>query len=375
MKIKIKALDTLFFRDGKPFAMGDETWADGVFPPSPSVFYGALRTLYFSENPNLIEKANTVNDPTAKLEITGIYFCTDTELHFINPKDSVVNNENRDEFHLLSLEKNTSISTSVQGYHLTIKEQDLVVKESDGFISFDNFKRYVTKNRNVSSVYPFSDFINNEPKVGIGRNNDSNSTEEGLLYRVGMSRLSTRRLADDIFETDETSKDLYFIVEFEGLNLIQTEGFIKLGGENKVAVYSILNEDLHIPTAVIDKTIFKLYLLTPALFEKGWYPKWLRLDNETGLYSGAITYQGTKIGLRLITASIGKPIHIGGYDMKKREPKPMLKAVPTGSIYYFELEDGSHISLLNSIFHLKSISDFKSNEGFGITILANPTTK
>lgn len=43
----MEAFDTLFFRDGKPFSMGDDVWANGVFPPYPSTLYGALRASYF----------------------------------------------------------------------------------------------------------------------------------------------------------------------------------------------------------------------------------------------------------------------------------------------------------------------------------------
>ena len=47
MHISIKPFDCLFVRDGKPFSMGDEVWASGIFPPPPSVVYGALRTAWF----------------------------------------------------------------------------------------------------------------------------------------------------------------------------------------------------------------------------------------------------------------------------------------------------------------------------------------
>ena len=74
MIIEIEALDTLFFRDGKPFSMGEEVWADGVFPPSPSVIYGALRSAYFANNSNELDRANESDDPTSNLEITSIYY-------------------------------------------------------------------------------------------------------------------------------------------------------------------------------------------------------------------------------------------------------------------------------------------------------------
>ena len=56
MRIRIKALDTLFFRDGKPFTSGEETWADGTFPPYPSVLYGALRTWFITNQKTLSDE-------------------------------------------------------------------------------------------------------------------------------------------------------------------------------------------------------------------------------------------------------------------------------------------------------------------------------
>lgn len=71
--IEIQALDTLFFRDGKPFDMGDDNWAEGIFPPPPSVIYGALRSAYFAEHPENMALANTDNDPTKEIRINQIF--------------------------------------------------------------------------------------------------------------------------------------------------------------------------------------------------------------------------------------------------------------------------------------------------------------
>ena len=43
MIIEISALDTLFFRDGKPFSMGENHWTNSIFPPNMSTVYGADR--------------------------------------------------------------------------------------------------------------------------------------------------------------------------------------------------------------------------------------------------------------------------------------------------------------------------------------------
>jgi len=85
----------------------------------------------------------------------------------------------------------------------------------------------------------------------------------------------------------------------------------------------------------------------------------LKTDKETltGKYSG--------LKLRLLTASIGKPLNIGGFDMKERKPKPMYKAVPAGSVYYFEITEGD-IQKVFEIFNQKAISDLYPEQGFGM---------
>jgi len=90
MIIRIRPLDTFFFRDGKPFSRGQETWADGIFPPSPSILYGALRAIYFSEYPDEFNKANTPDDPTLNLKIKGIFLGMGKLIYLPVPADFVI---------------------------------------------------------------------------------------------------------------------------------------------------------------------------------------------------------------------------------------------------------------------------------------------
>ncbi|PIW88061.1 MAG: hypothetical protein COZ94_01800, partial [Nitrospirae bacterium CG_4_8_14_3_um_filter_41_47] len=60
------------------------------------------------------------------------------------------------------------------------------------------------------------------------------------------------------------------------------------------------------------------------------------------------------IGIKLTGACIEKPIGIGGYDFVKNQPKVMKKAVPAGSVYYFELIEVNGGSLFEKLW-LKSI--------------------
>lgn len=358
MIIEIEPLDTLFFRDGKPFSMGEEVWADGIFPPSPSVIYGALRSAYFANNINELDKANDEScDPTKDLKITGIYYRFEYANYLPLPLDLVQKKfRSKDEKNLEQINKiyklvSLTCSQDKSFYSslnmpAILRHNEEVESIEDGIIECPHFETYLTGFTEGFECKRLSDLIEREPKRGIGRENSTHSADEGKIYRVGMQRLN----------------GLKIIVEFEGLK-IDEEGFLKLGGEGKAISYKQSNKVCE-GNPKINGNRFKLYLSTPAIFENGWIPGWLKEETAkdgTKLFAG--TYEG--IRLQLLTAAVGKPTSIGGFDMKVKKPKPMRKAVPAGSVYYFEFE-GCDVEKVIKTFDKKSISDFNSKEGFGI---------
>ena len=162
-----------------------------------------------------------------------------------------------------------------------------------------------------------------------------------MLYRVAMKRM----------------KDTSLIVEFDGLNIeLPQSSLMKLGGEGRPVYFEAI-DSVNIPPMKITNK-FKIYLSTPAIFKKGWLPEWMDSNSLEGHYNG--------LRLKLITASIGRVVHIGGFDIKAREPKQMRRAVPAGSVYYFEiLNNEQNVSPID-VFHGKAISDFDKEQGFGI---------
>ncbi|WP_276662034.1 type III-B CRISPR module-associated Cmr3 family protein, partial [Syntrophomonas wolfei] len=89
MWIEIEALDTLFFRDGKPFSMGQESWAEGKLFPLPSVLYGALRSAYLGQHPECFANLGELDDVTSNLTIRGIYYRLGGNLYLPQPADLV----------------------------------------------------------------------------------------------------------------------------------------------------------------------------------------------------------------------------------------------------------------------------------------------
>jgi CRISPR-associated protein Cmr3 len=65
---------------------------------------------------------------------------------------------------------------------------------------------------------------------------------------------------------------------------------------------------------------------------------------------------------KLLACSVGKLINLGGFDMKAAKPKPMFKATPAGSVFFFELNEEIELDQ----FQGKKISDEFVQQGFGI---------
>ena len=360
MWIEIEALDTLFFKDGKPFSMGEETWADGIFPPTPSVIYGALRTLYFSQMEQDINMANETGDLTKNLKIKNFFLYTNGEDLFPLPLDLVrIKNqqdkekelekrENRYTVYNLKLEPN-HLKSSIPNLDYILAYEKPVENISDGYLPGTELIDYLSGYQSQFTARRMEHFVTIEAKVGIARNNYTRSSQEGKLYRVGMWRL----------------KNVRIIVEFDGLEGIWDSGFLKLGGENKVAKYKITNSIvIKSPNSIRKK--FKIYLSTPGLLRNGWLPEWIDARTFEG------TYPGTEIKVKLISVAIGKPIQIGGFDMKERKPKKMLNAVPPGSVYYFEILGNIESENIKSIKPIQFCEyEERKNEGFGITYIGS----
>lgn len=349
MRIEISPFDTLFFRDGKPFTMGEESGAAGIFPPPPSVFYGALRTAYFASHPEDLHKANTLADPTKNLEINGIFYKYGNSFYFPMPLDCVKEKRgNQSKVFLMSRSAKPVSSVSTEQVLRPLGNTEVENIDSGLFNDLTLQKYLQSESNEFNYLDPCPKLIMSEPKTGIGRDNATHSVKEGMLYSIEMKRMV----------------NLSFVVDFEGLELPE-KGFIKLGGEKKAACYHILSQ----PGPLLKfhdnfsepLKMFKIYFATPAVFEKGWIPSWI--DDSTLI--GKIP--NTNIEVRLIAAAVGKPISIGGFDIKLRMPKPMRKVVPSGSVYYFEIQGNSFSKSDLGKIHGKSISEYETaKQGFGI---------
>ena len=213
-------------------------------------------------------------------------------------------------------------------------------------MSFIDLQSYLN---NESQEFPYvkaEKIIVHEPKIVIARNQIFKTADEGRIYRATMMRSKV--------------KDFSIIVEYENLELNQRGNF-KLGADGKLVHYdSIINFEIKPPQNLTNR--FKLYLLTPSIFQSGWLP--------FGLNSNQLETDYLGIKLKLLTCVVGKYSNIGGFQIKdgKQSPKPMYRAVPAGSVYYFESDCNDPQKILD-LFHNQSISEINKQEGYGISLV------
>ena len=379
MKLFLQPNDTFFFRDGRPFTKGEQSEGHSIFPPLPSTVLGALRSAYIAELGDLSlfysgGMRDTIGTPESlcnAIRLRGVFLADNrgdrTEMFFPLPLDLIYKKAEKEDnstaLHLLAPKRRNFASTGTIDYPLTWwSTSESIDSDADGLLRLGAIQRYLQGNDTSLRLTDRATLIEPEPKIGIARSRVTLSSEDHMLYRIDMSRFKTR------------DGNYGFVVDYECPENLPQKGLLKLGGEGKSFAYQNIVSDgnplsshLETVTAVIQSTgRFKLYFVTPAIFKQGWLPSWL--DKNT--FSGAYPIEpAASIPLQLITAAVGKSVPVGGWDMAKGQAKPTWRAVPAGSVYYFELLDRDRIDDLIAAFHYQNISDERTEEGFGLSLM------
>jgi len=372
MRLFIRPNDILMFRDGKPFAGGDDHFARGTFPPPPSTIYGALRSHILStawpefnkyaSGDASIHEHETVKKEIGSPERNGSLTIRQFTLakkdeaaiqHFFSMPKDIVKQKGSDNSTLYILKPESTVTHRIKTdlpdnlLHLWYPEEK-ALESVTGFLSDAAMLKYLGGEMPEMWTEP-QKLYETEERTGIRKSKTSRSVEIGGLYSVEYYRLND---------------GVGFVVEVDGTELLPSSGLLRLGGDHRSANYTEISWN-EIPAESIKEKIaqhrrFKIVLTSPAIFKNGWLPG--GIDNRK--------FEGTlnSIPVKLTGACVGKPVGLGGFDLVKRMPKVMKRAVPAGSIYYFELKNNNIDELFKQVW-LKSISDEKAREGFGISLI------
>jgi len=393
MRLFIRPLDTQFYRDGRPFDAGIESEGKSNFLPYPRTLYGALRACILSrhsdwQNWPILPKVQSVigssRDQFGSLNIRGPVMAEDRSGNLINicplypiPRDLV---KIKDTETCLLLRPLTDDS-SLEGYtNLQYKvypckpDPRQHIEEIKGyFLSHDNLTQYLTGKFPQEKVKIILEKAENvfqfEPRLGIGLNPETRTVKLNLLYSVNHIRMED---------------NVGLIVDVDDHNgLLPEKGMFRLGGDSRPVEYVKVGEENwtqimeDVKKRVAEEGKFKVYFITPAIFKNGWYPDFL--SSQNGYLEGNLP--NTSLQVRLVGACVGRAIPVGGFDIKKKHPKEVQKAVPAGSVYFFRFMEWnswtdeqrkSNVSLLLDNFFYKSLADKTQpywKEGFGLALI------
>ena len=301
----IKPTDTLFFRGGKPFTAGVDSWSDSSFLPHPSVIWGAMFSVLFREG-----KVTTKHEDRKKLHIKNIYLYNEKQTTVLIPAplDIFVDSDNNK---YISKYKDVDF---LSNYFLKVTshiETDQDVKPLENhFIEINSlYEHYIHGFNKNLILYRFEDVFVQDYKVGIAIDKTTKTAKESNLYRIDLTQFH---------------EEWSFLIEYDSEITFKKSGMLKLGGEGKTASFAVIDEPIGLQSAKATKgkmeerlkakNYCKVLFKTPTFFKCGWKPE------QEGL----------------VCANVGKYLSIGGWDMESKNHKPMKRYVPAGSVYVFK---------------------------------------
>lgn len=375
--IFISPIDVLFFRDGRSFSAGEDHDAHTLFPPLPTSFYGALRSAILSQknvefrNGGFIVKEDgTVEKEVGSPSLLGIlqinafslakHAQSTAEPLFPMPAD--VLKKKKTESVKYEIAKPTKFEKgeaakikanfplpSLQFLWSIHSESDFY-ESASGFLSISGFQKYLEgKLPNDSEIIPQQKLYQKEPRTGI-RLKKTKTTGEGQLFSVEFIRVAS---------------EIGFLLTLDNASSLSETGFLRLGGESKAASYKIVQASSvnfsEIEKKVLQDRKFKIVLTTPAVFKQGWIPDGISSTTGEGVLFGC--------KVKLVGASLGRYINVGGWNLATNRPKPTQRAVPAGSVYCFEMLNGEDGANISTHFGKSILSGEWAKQGFGLSFI------
>ena len=186
------------------------------------------------------------------------------------------------------------------------------------------------------------DLFQEEPRLGIGRDNARSSVMQGLLYQTRHLRLYPDVGVE--LELAGLPENLLEKIELHGNQVI------RLGGEGRQAALSISPAPARVALACnapppSPQAI--LYNLTPVTCAAE-LPAGVPLGFKPATHKGFDCWEGQLLGveLRILSISCNRPLREGGWNMASHQSRPVESLLPAGSALYVEAINGDPNTLL-----------------------------
>lgn len=381
--LKVVPHDPLIARDGRPFGARQGNRMRGLPWPLPSVVAGSFRTTFVKANPE-VDFAGETPKQLMRIAVAGAFPVHGNTLYLPAPSDCVA--------------KPGDDGKSIEAVHATVPDETLsggcdlpddglkpvILPEKDDdekeiadfkpaeiptWWPVDNYITWLLDNKVQfdgtflkSPIQETRDHVKIDPELG--------AAEEGLIFSTtGLNITHLPRFDagnDSPFEERFREVSLSVRVNDSESELTlnnDVNHWHPLGGERRLVHWRKASVDIpgwfcpeEIRKALRTTKRVRMILASPAIFKNGWRP-----DLENGPLKDC--------GLTLVGASVGRWKAVSGWSLAPpRGPKPIRRMVPTGSVYFFEVEEGTAETLAERWLESVSDNEQEQRDGFGLAI-------
>lgn len=358
----------LVFRSGKPFGVGGR---DGANFPWPSSIAGALRTVWWDNGNDLVAAEQLLNmcsvGPLLALvnnnQITPLLPKPSDALYLLDEDDA----SNGKTLHRLVPGRfKPGTGSNLPTGLLPISTQGSPVGKPQSGPGFWRLEDVLNWQRGASLEFDALDTIKPitlETRTHVGIDRDWGAAEPGRLFQTEGLVFHQSALSQEDAVSEQTHA---LIVQFsadlpDGLAMT-------LGGERRLSWLSHTDGSvLALPAehraALQAAKGLVIHLATPALFGAGWRPDWLN-DELEGTPPGC---KGLK--LRLKAVAMERWQSVSGWDLANNRPRAARKAVPAGTVYWFEIVSQAGSDWADMLW-LSALSDQEQDRlnGFGLAV-------
>ncbi len=336
-----EALDTLFFRDGTPFFMG-ETDSRGIrstFPPGMSTLQGAIRTALaagqgWHKGREWPEQTLGSYDSIGSLKLQGPYLALAAagKLDYLFPFPAAAVMHKGGFAYLLPDE--ATVATDLMAATRLTKDLDFEdIQGTAGlWLTAKGLKAVLSGNQpETEDCYNSASLWSYENRVGISIDRSTRNVEQGGLYSLAHIRPAANLRIAVIVSCVEDSWHQAI------------PKTIPLGGESRMAMVSTreVSDFLPAPPTITPrsgKVHFTVTLITPGHFgtlnpSADDNFEQVREDIREVIRTGPLKGFGD-----CVSACIPKLSQIGGWDIVNRRPRPLRPVIIPGATWFYEAD-------------------------------------
>jgi CRISPR-associated protein Cmr3 len=349
--IFLRAFDVLLFRGNKLF--GDPgSYGETMSLPWPSVAAGAIRSALLArkslplvhrggwegEDPELGTPVKPGSFTVTAWQPARRYADGRFERIYPLPADLVVAREDTrllvHALHPAKLAEGLRTSYSLP-QHPVLAERERSKPESGLWLLEEGWKAYLDGQVPAAEqLVPGSELWATDTRVGVGLDRDKRAAAEGRLFTVQALAPRMPWTGDKVSARYEVG----YFAEIAGAEL-PDELTLRLGGDGRAAVASQPKTPAPQPDYAAGAKTHRcrLVLTTPGLFDAGWLPTGSIQDQRRE--DGAVRFELLGVAGWIVAAAVPRFEVVSGWDLAQWEPKPALRAVPTGSVYWLDLDE------------------------------------